>query len=172
MPMKRERQDLARLVGKSVEWLMTGTEPVGGDEARVAADLGDAAHEQRQVPVISWSHAGEATTYEELPKHWQGRAPTSSTNSKAFAVIVEGDCMEPKALPGDRVIVEPGGDLRNGRAVVAKLADDGVQLRIYTKLANGMIRLASMKPEIYPTMDYKTADFHWIYPVRELVRTL
>jgi phage repressor protein C with HTH and peptisase S24 domain len=172
-PRARERVALAEVLGVNIEWLMHGAGPVEKSTHSVsegAAGYGEVS--VREVPVISWSHAGEAATYEEMPKHWQGRVATSSRDRKAFAVIVEGDCMEPKFLPGDRVVLEPHAELRNGKPVVAKLVDDAVQLRIYTKLPSGAIRLASLKPEIYPTIDYKLADFHWIYPVRELVRSV
>jgi hypothetical protein len=46
-----------------------------------------------------------------------------------------------------------------------------VQLRMYHKLPSGKIRLASMKPDIYPTIDHELSDFLWIYPVKELVRS-
>lgn len=171
LPLKREREALAAMVGRSVEWLMTGTDSVS-DDAQVAYEVGSAATQVREIPVVSWSHAGEAATYEELPKHWHGKVATTSTDKRAFAVTVEGDCMEPRVFAGDRVVLEPLHEPRNGRAVVAKFVDDAVQLRIYTKLPDGMIRLASMKPEIYPTLDYKPASFSWIYPVRELVRSM
>lgn len=122
--------------------------------------------------MISWSHAGEAATYDEMPKHWHGAVASTSRDPKAFAVTVEGDCMEPKFFAGDRVVLEPSAERRNGKAVVAKLADDAVHLRIYTKLPNGTIRLTSLKPDIYPPLDYTAKDFNWIYPVRELVRSV
>jgi phage repressor protein C with HTH and peptisase S24 domain len=170
-PRRADARRLADLLGVTVDWLLEGT----GEKSRLAVaedagSYGDSA--VREIPVISWSHAGEAATYEEMPKHWQGRVATTSRDRKAFAVIVEGDCMEPKFLPGDRVVLEPHAELRNGKPVVAKLVDDAVQLRIYTKLPSGAIRLASLKPEIYPTIEYKLGDFHWIYPVRELVRSV
>lgn len=124
----------------------------------------------REVGVVSWSHAGQAATYEEIPKEWREKVATTSRDRRAFGVTVEGDCMEPKYLHGDILIVEPLHEPRNGKAVVAKLKDDAVQVRIYHKMPGGKIRLASMKPEIYPTLDYAAADFHWIWPVHSMVR--
>lgn len=170
-PRAREKVALARLLKVRPEWLYRGEGEIE-ESSDVQEELVPGAHSVREVPVISWSHAGEAATYEEMPKHWHGKVATTSTDRRAFAVTVEGDCMEPRVFAGDRVIVEPSSEPRNGRAVVAKFADDAVQLRIYTRLPNGMIRLASMKPEIYPTLDYKPSAFSWIYPVRELVRSM
>ena len=78
--------------------------------------------------------------------------------------------MEPKIFAGDRVICEPSRSPVNGKPVVAKYDSEEVQLRIYTRLPNGKIRLACMKPEIYPTIEHEPEGFLWIYPVKELVR--
>lgn len=170
-PKAAERVRLADTLGVNLDWLVRGE---GDIEKSAALDVDDSQspYAVREIPVISWGHAGEAATYEVMPKHWQGKVATSSRDRKAFAVIVEGDCMEPKFLPGDRVVLEPTGELRNGKPVLAKLVDDAIQLRIYTKMPSGAVRLASLKPEIYPTLEYQLVDFHWIYPVRELVRSV
>jgi repressor LexA len=170
-PRVAERVRLAELLQCRLEWLIKGE----GEIEKTLQTLSEPPNEYgsvREIPIVSWSHAGAAATYDELPKHWHGKVATTSTDKRAFAVTVEGDCMEPRVFAGDRVVLEPLHEPRNGRAVVAKFVDDAVQLRIYTRLPNGMIRLASMKPEIYPTLDYEPDAFSWIYPVRELVRSM
>lgn len=172
-PRRSERPRLAALLGVTVEYLIHGTAeydritPEGVQEEQ-AQHGGPAV---RQVPVISWSHAGAAVAYEEMPRHFHGRVSTTSTDPRAFAVTVEGDSMEPKVFAGDRVVCEPSRPPVNGKPVVAKHANEEVQLRIYHKLPNGQIRLSSMKPEIYPTIDHAPEGFLWIYPVKELVRS-
>jgi SOS-response transcriptional repressor LexA len=135
----------------------------------VNAAVAEHGHMMREVPVISWSHAGEAAVYEEMPRHFRGKVPTSSSDPRAFGVIVEGDSMEPKVFAGDRVVCEPSRPPSNGKPVVAKHVDEGVQLRIYHKLPNGKIRLAPLNP-VYPTVEHDPAGFLWIYPVKNLVR--
>jgi len=122
----------------------------------------------RAVPVISWTHAGEAAAYEELPKSWQDQIYTTSRDPKSFALIVEGDSMSPHCLPGDLVVLMPSEEARNGCIVVAKLADDGIILRRYTRLPTG-IRLSAYNP-VYPAADYPPEAFSWIYPVHSTVR--
>lgn len=168
-PRKRERRQLAAILGVSEGWLIEGnTEKI---PAAVESEYPETTG-MRQIPVVSWSHAGAATTYEEIPKTWQTRVSTFISDRRAFAVEVEGDCMEPKFFPGDRVVLSPSSEPRNGKPVIAKLADDAVQLRIYTKLQSGRIRLATLKPEIYPTEEYDVSAFHWIYPVMEMSRPI
>lgn len=167
-PRKAQRPKLAQMLGVTWNFLETGNtekpDPIGIDLP--------SALEVRQIPVVSWSHAGSAATYEEIPKTWQVRVSTFLSDKRAFAVEVEGDCMEPKFMEGDRVVLSPSNEPRNGKPVVAKLADDGVQLRIYHKLQSGRIRLATLKPEIYPTEEYDASAFHWIYPVLEMSRAI
>lgn len=173
MPRKAERVALAHLLGVTVDWLIDGVAengritPAGVEEAR--AQYGGPP--VREVPVISWSHAGEAVAYEEMPRHFAGHAATTSTDPRAFAVTVEGDSMEPKIYAGDRVVCEPSREPVNGRAVVAKHANEEVQLRIYHKLPTGKIRLAPLNP-VYPTIEHDPEGFQWIYPVKELIRSL
>jgi len=126
-------------------------------------------HDVTWVPLVSWAHAGKAATYEELPAHWQDSIPTICQSPNAFALQIEGDSMEPRCEQGDVVIVMPGEEARNGCLAVAKLVDDGVVLRRYTKLANGQVRLIAYNT-MYPTLDYESAAFHWIYPVHSTVR--
>ena len=168
-PRKRERVDLARILGVNLSWLIQGE---GEPEIKIEespAPYGGFVF-PREVGIVSWSHAGQAASYEEIPKDWREKVATSSRDRRAFGVVVEGDCMAPKYLPGDILIVEPSHEPRNGKPVVAKLVDDAVQVRVYTRMPGGKIRLASLKPDIYPTLDYTASDFHWIFPVHQMVR--
>lgn len=170
-PRVRERLALSELLNCNLDWLMKGDGPIEKNlQANDDQGLPHGAVKVREVPVVSWSHAGEAATYEELPKHWQGHVATTSRDRRAFGLIVEGDCMEPKYQPGDILVIQPTEELRNGKAVVAKLDNDAVQVRIYHKMPNGKIRLASLKPEIYPTIEYSRKDFSWIWPVHSMTR--
>lgn len=169
-PRSREKVQLAKLLGVTVDWLIQGVRDnpeISVEEA--AVPYGEAV---RQIPVISWTHAGVAATYEEMPRHWQGKVASTSSDRRAFALTIEGDSMEPKFFAGDRVVLEPSNQPINGKPVVAKFANDAVQLRIYHKLRDGRIQLASLRPEIYPTETFETNEFNWIYPVRELIRSV
>lgn len=172
LPRSAEVRRLAEQLDVRVEWLQRGegeqttrSDEHGGEPSSYGAIIFP-----REVGVLSWSHAGQAASYEEIPKDWREKVATTSRDRRAFGVVVEGDCMEPKYLAGDILIVEPLHEPRNGKPVVAKLADDAVQVRIFTRMPGGKIRLASMRPEIYPTIEYTAADFHWIWPVHQMIR--
>ncbi len=169
-PRSRERAELAKLLGCRSGWLFEGEGSPEGNTEKL--DIPDEGLAVRSVPLVSWAHAGSAATYEELPKHWRGSVSSMSRDRRAFAVAVEGDSMEPKFLPGDRIVLEPSNPPCNGKPVVAKFAhDESVQLRIYFKLPSGRIRLAPINP-IYPTLEHKASDFAWIFPVAELNRAI
>lgn len=171
-PRRSERPRLAALLGVTVDYLIKGE----AENDRITPESVEEGRARyggppvREVPVISWTHAGEAMAYEQMPRHFHGKVSTTSTDPRAFAVTVEGDCMEPKVFAGDRVVVEPSRAPTNGKPVVAKHVNEEVQLRIYHKLPNGNIRLAPTNP-IYPTIEHEPDGFQWIYPVKELVRS-
>ncbi len=123
-----------------------------------------------EVPVVSWARAGAATTYEEIPKDWQKTIFTMCRHPRSFGIEVEGDSMTPEFRPGDVVVVMPEMEPRNQAPVVAKLKDDGVLLKIFTRSRDGrQITLSSINPA-YPPLIHDADDFHWIYPVHSTTR--
>lgn len=168
LPSQRQLIQLAKILGTTTEWLLEGTGPKTSEA--VVEEAQDAYGDSvRAVPLVSWAHAGCATTYEEIPRHARGSVSSMSRDKRAFALTIEGDSMEPKFLPGDRVVCEPSRSAINGKAVIAKFADDAVQLRIYQKLPGGKIRLAPLNP-VYAATEHAPEEFNWIFPVVELSR--
>jgi SOS-response transcriptional repressor LexA len=123
----------------------------------------------RWVRLLSWAHAGAATTYEELPQDWQEEVPVPKFIGRAFALRIQGDSMEPRCIHGDCVIVVPDEEPQTGNLVVAKMRNDGIVLRRYSLLSAGRIQLTPYNP-IYPTTDHTPEEFHWIYPVHSTLR--
>jgi len=175
-PPSKEHQDkLVEFFAMDRDYILFGR-PSGLDPSKTKASGvkggGVVMELVRRVPLVSWTHAGAAANYEELPLDWQEQVATTSTDPHAIALTIEGDSMLPDFKQGDRVILAPSREPRNGRAVVAKLNDDGVVLRIFHRLPDGRIRLTSLRPEIYPTYDYDAVQFQWIWPVEELNRKI
>jgi phage repressor protein C with HTH and peptisase S24 domain/lambda repressor-like predicted transcriptional regulator len=168
-PKARELRDLAGLFDVDAGWLATGEKPASGSAA-VVPPPPDSAVFVREVPVISWTHAGAAATYEEMPQHFHGKVATACRGRRLYGLRVEGDSMIPRYNPGDIVVLDAYGEPRNGKGVVVKFTTDAVQIRLYHKLSSGKIRLTSTRPEVYPTDDYDPSDFHWIHPVLQTVR--
>lgn len=134
------------------------------DRHQTASAPGDRGSDTaRLIPVIGWAHAGEAASYDEIPKDWQCRIPTDCPDEHAFAVVLEGDSMEPKFSEGDWIIVQPGLQPYSGCFVVARFADDGVIFR-RMEMSGGMIRLMPLNDRWQPS-EHKPDEFSWLYPV-------
>jgi SOS-response transcriptional repressor LexA len=162
---------IAKELNINVQWLLTGEggmRPEGlVSNARILGPVAEIF--VGSVPVISWAHAGTATSYEELPEHWQDRIPTLCKGSRAFGLAIEGDSMQPNCQPGDIVTVDPDADLRNGCLVVVKLKNDGVMLRRFSRITDSRVRLIAYN-QIYPSTDHDLKEFHWIYAVHSTFR--
>lgn len=162
---------IAKVLNVNVQWLLTGegemVEIQAASNARILESVADIF--TGTVPVISWAHAGAAASYEELPPHWQDRIPTMCKSARAFGLIVEGDSMTPQCLPGDIVTVDPDIELRNGCLVVAKMKNDGVMLRRFTRIDSGRVKLIAYNT-LYPSTEHELAEFHWIYRVHSTFR--
>jgi len=126
------------------------------------------------VPVISWARAGVAVDYNDLQMQLDEMLPTTVKDENAFALIIEGDSMEPEFFAGDRVIISPNTMLRNGDFVVARFKDDdGVLFKEYRRTgANGeTIQLKSLNP-LYSTIERHVSEFRFIYPALVMSRFL
>ncbi len=130
----------------------------------------------RQVPVVSWARAGEAEDYGDLCNQIDEMIEVETKDPNAFALIVEGDSMEPRFHAGDRVVFAPNSEPRNGNFVVARLREGfGVLFKVFRRKGpeGQIIRLESLNPE-YKPKEYPTDAFRFIYPAVEaklLLRT-
>lgn len=122
----------------------------------------------RYVPVISWTRAGEATSFEEISSDSIKRVATDTKDPSAFGVDIVGDSMEPNYREGETVILVPHVQARNGNLVVANLKVHGPVLKIF-HLNGQIVTLTSFNPA-YPKHEYTLRDFHWIYPVDTVVK--
>lgn len=118
---------------------------------------------ERMIPVIGWAHAGDAESYEELPKSWQNEISSECPDPKAFAVSLEGDSMEPRFYDGDILIVQPTTEVHSGCFVVARFASDGVIFR-RLEMRGSKIILVPLNSQ-YESSTHTADEFSWIYPV-------
>src|SRR5437868_10257507 len=88
----------------------------------------------RDIPVVSWAAAGKARDYQDLATQIDETVGSHVTDPNAFAVILEGDSMEPAFLAGDRIVVAPNLEARNGDVVLAKLGDGRVLCKHFQRV--------------------------------------
>ena len=127
----------------------------------------------RKVPVVSWASAGAGGNFSDLEEQIDEYLETDCKDPNAYALIIEGDSMEPRFLAGDRVIFMPNSAPQNGNVVVARLKKDGqVLLKVYHTFGPHaeMVRLTSFNHRVYPPLEYHAGDFRFIHPVHSTVR--
>lgn len=127
----------------------------------------------KRTPVVSWAAAGHARAYEDLANQMEETVESDCRDPNAFAIIIEGDSMEPKFFAGDRVIFAPNLEPRNGDAVLAKLADGRVLFKNFfrTGKEGRKVKLVSENPD-YSNLELDAAEFAFIYPAWEVKRRL
>ena len=127
----------------------------------------------RKVPLVSWAKAGGAVNYEDLCRQLEEWVYSDSRDQNAFAVEIEGDSMEPRFFAGDRVVIAPNAEPRNGDFVLARLATDGVVFKRYFRTGpeGSLIRLESLNPN-YAAKEVPLDQFEFIYPAVEVITRL
>jgi SOS-response transcriptional repressor LexA len=131
-----------------------------------------AAYNLRNLPVLSWAQAGQATEYGEIPADWDEVVPSDISDERAFGVRLRGDSMEPKFSDGDIAILLPSIAPTNGDIVVANLKDEGVVCKImHVQLDKSLIVLSSYNPA-YPPMERHRDQFNWMFPVSSIMKQL
>lgn len=140
--------------------------------SNVAAFPGQGA--PRRVPVVAWAIAGAyldhiGGNFSDLANQLDETVETDSKDPNAYALIIEGDSMEPRFCAGDRIITAPNYEPRNGDLVVARLRETGQVLfkRFRRTGTEGkVIRLESLNPA-YGPVEYPESAFRLIHPVIE-----
>lgn len=169
-PRKRLKE-IADKLGVTMEFL-TG-EPAmelkDAPSAHYNAKHIGSVHGASKIPVISFARAGAVDfDYADLDAQMDESIESDIKDPNSFGLVVEGDSMEPKISAGDIVIVAPNDRPRNGDLVVSRLErTEGVMLKIFSHDGD-RIRLTSYNPA-YPPLEFKEADFVFIYPVHSRI---
>jgi SOS-response transcriptional repressor LexA len=127
----------------------------------------------KKTPVVSWAAAGAARAYEDLANQIEENVETDCKDPNAFAIIIEGDSMEPKFYAGDRIIFAPNLEPRNGDAVIAKLTDGRVYFKYFYRTGNEGTRVKLVSENSnYNPMEFDRSELVFVYPAWEVKRRL
>lgn len=134
LPRMNTALRIASVLGVTVEWLLTGqgakkSGAFASNDSSTGlrlADDGDISASSittlARVPVLTFIQAGD---FREVVDNYQSNQADEwletdvPVKQRTFALIVEGDSMEPEFAPGMRVVVEPDMDPENGDYVIA-----------------------------------------------------
>ena len=81
--------------------------------------------------------------------------------------------MEPELKAGDRVVIAPNLEPRNGDVVLVKLKDGCVMVKMFQRvgLNGGVVRLTSENP-LYAALEFPVERVRFVYPVMEFKRMM
>ena len=122
------------------------------------------------IPLLSWAQAGEAVDCDELLRHMQKLVPSIVDDPKAFAIEIAGDSQEPRYSAGDIATVVPSKSLRQNDTVIARLVDQGVVLKLYSRHGD-TVRFSSYNPA-YAPFEVPLEQIEWIYPVESVLKVI
>lgn len=127
----------------------------------------------RRVPLVSWAKAGSGLDYDDLCRQMEEWVETESRDPNAFALVIEGDSMEPDIRAGDIVVISPNEVPRNGDLVVARLESGEVFFKKFRKTGpeGALIVLESLNPA-YAKKEILANRFKFIYPAVDMKRKL
>ncbi len=128
----------------------------------------------RMVPVVSWARAGLAHDFGDLCNQLEESVESSCRDPNAFALILEGDSMEPDFLAGDIVVFAPNSEARSGDFVVCRLEEThGVLFKRLRRTGSSaeIYRLESLNPAYRP-VEYPAQALRFVYPAVDMHRRL
>lgn len=178
VPHAANAAKLAAACGVSVaELLAAEPYPAAGASARSAPPKPSGALPTRYVPVLSKTFGGDPVEIQEdqfppgvadryIPVVYNGEDP------HLFALVVEGDSMEPEYRHGDFVVASPAAELRNGDPCIARISDDGDKAGVVFKIFRrdgDRIVLTSINPA-GPVIVTDASSVRWAYKVIGLTR--
>lgn len=172
LPDREASESLAK-AGVNMEYIFYGTGQMMTDPPQrldtqpltsIASNTAPATA-PRQIPLISWVHAGEAS--EAIDDYPPGYAEewvlaAGPLHANAYALRIVGDSMTPEFWPGQTIVIDPEGAWRSGSYVIVKNGDNEVVLRQIVRDIGGWMLVPANKA--YPPVPL--GSYHVIGVVR------
>ncbi|TRL35233.1 S24 family peptidase [Rhizobium straminoryzae] len=119
------------------------------------------------IPLLGFAQAGAGGFFDDggfpAGQGWDVVDFPTDPGRKAgvYALEVQGDSMLPLYRDGDRLIVEPGAQIRRGDRVVLKTREGEVMAKVLLRQSARTIELGSLNPS-HPNRSFEMADVEWI----------
>jgi len=126
----------------------------------------------RRVPIVSMAQAGAGKDYQDMANQIDESVPTDSRDPNAFAVIIEGDSMEPTYFAGDIAICNPNSWPTNGTLALIRLETGETLLKWWFPVGERgeQVRLGSENKAKYRPKLYATDEIVWAYRVHQVIK--
>jgi SOS-response transcriptional repressor LexA len=164
---------LARIMGVSPQWLLTG------DGSMVSPDASEKilplpTQRYKKVDLISLpllsSVPGGAPSLMFHPEYVEKYITVDSVNdSGAFALEVKGNSMAPRIEDSDIIVVSPKLEARSGDICVVRVSDEDTVKRV--KIDDQTVYLIPLNPE-YDPMAVKKRDVAFMWRVVKVIKNL
>ena len=166
-PRPSSMKDFARFFGVPVTVFTTGLDNQT-DNVTSITDRNGVQQNLKRIPIISWVQAGG---FMEIVDAGAGSVDdyvetTIQYSTNTFALIVHGNSMLPEFQPGDRIIVDPSTEARNGSFVVVRMNGDDAATFKQIEFDGGRTLLRPLNHQ-YQTIDVTGRDFTICGVVRE-----
>ncbi|MEX1139840.1 MAG: XRE family transcriptional regulator [Bacteroidota bacterium] len=164
---------LAKIMGVSPEWLLTGSGSMYSQETSEKI-LPLPTNRYKKVDLISLpllsSVPGGAPSLMFHPDYVEKYITVDSVHDKAaFALEVKGNSMAPKIEDGDIIVVSPKLESRSGDICVVRVSDEDTVKRI--KVDEHLVYLIPLNPEFEP-MAVKKRDVTFMWKVVKVIKNL
>lgn len=119
------------------------------------------------IPLLGFAQAGAGGFFDDggfpAGQGWDVVEFPAAVSKQAsvYALEVQGDSMMPLYRDGDRLIVEPGAQVRKGDRVVVKTREGEVMAKVLARQSARSIELSSLNPE-HPNRNFAVEDVEWI----------
>ncbi len=118
------------------------------------------------IPLLGFAQAGAGGFFDDggfpAGQGWDVvDFPAAPTSGAVYALEVQGDSMLPLYRDGDRLIVEPGAQVRRGDRVVVKTREGEVMAKVLARQSPKSVEVMSLNPE-HPNRAFDLADVEWM----------
>ncbi len=119
----------------------------------------------RPVPLLGLAQAGSGGFFDDagypIGSGWDEVRFPGFDGSRAYALEIAGDSMEPVFRYGDRIVVAPEESVRRGDRVVVRTSDGEVMAKELRRMTETRIELASLNVD-YPDRVLERRNVDWI----------
>ena len=119
------------------------------------------------IPLLGFAQAGAGGFFDDggfpAGQGWDVvDFPTDPTHKAGvYALEVQGDSMLPLYRDGDRLIVEPGAQIRRGDRIVLKTREGEVMAKVLLRQSARTIEISSLNPA-HPNRVFDMIEVEWI----------
>lgn len=149
----------------STESIAKVLDATGASFAEFAALASDREGAGRPIPLIGLAQAGDHGFFDDAGypagAGWDEVAFPGGDRDGVYALEISGDSMAPVYRPGDRIIVAPGLEVRQGDRVVARTVGGEVMAKELGRVTARRIELLSLNPS-YPPRLLDVNEVAWI----------